>query len=333
MIGTRPLVSFVVLNYDNGRYLSDCLNSILTQAGDYDVEIILVDDASTDHSAVVARAYNDPRLHLIQHLTNRGHLATVQEGLRAAQGEYIARIDSDDRYHPHFLEDVVPILRKYPEVGLVYGDAAIIDEQGCLNADRSDVVHGHCDHKGNEFVCLLESNFICAPTVIARREGWLQALPLPEGLAFHDWYFTIMMARVWEFYYVDRVLADYRVHTSNMHTRIARDGSEEKSVFWILDHIYRESENSLALDDHKQHVRSRVYGAHYLDIADKYFWFRMSKEAQRCYLRAIRYRPELILRLDVMRRLGAAVVGQELYESCKTLVKSNLHKVEHLLSK
>jgi glycosyltransferase involved in cell wall biosynthesis len=332
-MSSQPLVSFVVLNYNNGRYLRECLDSILTQETEYEFEIVLVDDASSDDSVEIASSYSDPRVRFIQHRENQGHIAAVQNGLHNARGAYIARIDSDDRYRPGFLATTIPLLESYLEVGLVYCDATIINEQGEMTVDRSDDIHSVQDFKGNEFVQLLEQNFICAPTVIARREAWLKTLPIPEHLAFHDWYFTLMMAREWDFYHCHQLTADYRVHSGNLHTRISRDKSEEASIFWLLDRIFSEIELKPELERGKHAARQQVYGAHYLLIAMKYFGFGMYGDARRCYLQSIYLRPAYMLRLDVLRYLGATLVGQKFYERSKSLVKMITHQAHSLLKK
>jgi hypothetical protein len=197
-----------------------------------------------------------------------------------------------------------------------------MNDRGEITEERSDQVHGGQDFKGNELVRLLERNFICAPTIIARREAWQTALPAPQSLAFHDWYFTLSIARRYDFYYVDRVLADYRVHSGNLHTRIARDKSEERSIFWLLDRIYNQVEKTVELEAAKRRARRRVYGAHYLTLADKYFGFEMDADARRCYIQALRHRPQYVLRADVMRRLIGTFIGRKGYELSKSIVRS-----------
>jgi glycosyltransferase involved in cell wall biosynthesis len=320
-MNTQPLISFVVLNYNNGRYLRECLDSILGQEADYTFEIILVDDASSDNSVQIAEALSDSRFRFIRHTENQGHVAAIHTGLSNALGIYIARIDSDDRYRPNFLVNSIPVFEKHPEVGLIYSDASIINEQSELTAERSVHLHGVQDFKGNEFVQLLEQNFICAPTVIARREAWLKTLPVPGHLAFHDWYFTLMIAREWDFYYNHQITADYRVHSGNLHTRISRDKSEEASIFWLLDRVYNEAEPRPENERGKQAARQRVYGAHYLTIARKYFGFGLYPDSRRCYLQAIQNRPGYALRFEVVRHLGATLLGQKFYERSKSFVK------------
>src|SRR5262249_31017931 len=158
--------------------------------------------------------------------------------------------------------------------------------------------------------------------VIARREAWQRALPVPRGLAFNDWYFTLMMARDYDFYYVDQVLAEYRVHNANHHSKIVRDKSEEPSIFWLLDRIFSEPEKTCELEAQKQGKKRRIYGVHYLTLANKYFGSHMAADARRCYLRALRYRPPYLLQPDVLRRVAATFVGYKAYECMKSLARA-----------
>ena len=318
-------VSFVVLSYNFAAYLGECVDSILRQDGDHDFEIIVVDDASTDATAALLDSFCDSRITVLRHAENQGHAATVNDGIARARGRFIARIDGDDRYRPGFLNAVLPVFSHHPEVGLVYGDAALMDRTGKITVDTSDRVHG-ADHKGKELVALLELNFICAPTVIARREAWEPCLPVPSHLAFHDWYFTILMARRYEFYYLHRVLADYRVHPGNHHSRITLDRSEEPSIFYILDTVYSEVETPLELEQTKRRARGIIYGRHYLVLADKYFGVGYNSDARRCYLAAIRNHPAHLLNGGVQRRLAATIFGRERYEAGKAFLKNVLSR-------
>ena len=71
--------------------------------------------------------------------------------MKEARGKYIVRVDPDDRHRPCFLSETVPILEKYPEVGLVYGDVALMNEQGQVTVERSSAKWRE-DHRGNELV-------------------------------------------------------------------------------------------------------------------------------------------------------------------------------------
>ena len=319
---SRPLVSFVIPCYNYGHYLAECLTSIFQQEAEHPFEIIAVDDGSTDNTQEILRSVSDPRLRVITHSKNLGHARTINDGLSQAQGVFVARIDPDDRYRPHFLSATLEKFHSFPDVGMVYGDVALIDERGRTTAEHSDRVHEGKDFKGNELIRLLEKNFICSPTVIARREAWQRASPVPEHLAFHDWYFTLMMAREFDFYYIDGVLADYRVHPMNYHSQIARSGAEERSLFWLLDKVFQERERSEEMESQKQRARRRIYAAHFADLADKYFWFGMNADSKRCYLLALKYHPRLVTRLGLLRRLFGTVIGPKAYGWAKSFGKS-----------
>jgi glycosyltransferase involved in cell wall biosynthesis len=320
---SEPLVSFVIPCYNYARYLPDCVGSILAQDAPYSFEIILIDDASTDETVRVMESFTDPRISIRKHSTNLGHAKTVEEGLRLARGKYVARIDPDDRYRPGFLSLAIEKLERYPEVGAVYGDVAQINQDGKVTVERSDTEHKGQDFKGNELVRLMEKNFICAPSLIARREAWLNALPVPEWLAFNDWYFTLSMARDWEFYYLDEPLADYRVHGENHHAKVVREKTEEPSVFWLLDQIFTSTEKKPQLEAAKQRARRRIYAAQYLDMAEKYFACNYNNDARRCYFSAFRNQPSLLLRPAPLRHFLATLVGRNVYESSKLSLKSS----------
>lgn len=320
MPASDPDVSFVVPCYNYGRFLADCLESIFGQEGGYSFEIIAIDDASSDDTPMVLERFAEPRLRVIRHATNQGHVKTISQGLREARGRLVARIDPDDRYRSCFLTETVPRFTKHPEIGLIYGDAALIDETGRITAERSDRIHAGHDYKGNEFVALLSKNFVCAPTVIARREAWLETLPVPPDLAFSDWYFNLMIARRHDFCFVSKVIAEYRVHPSNHHTEVVRDRSEEPSIIFLLDRIFRQPEADPKQEYAKQKARNRAYSDQYLTLADKYFWFGMNRDARRCYLEAMRHAPGHLLSWTVVRRLVATGMQRQSYEKLKRVL-------------
>lgn len=324
-----PQVSFIVPCYNYGRYLSDCLRSIFSQELHQDFEIIAIDDASTDHTLDVLADFKDARLRVFRHDTNRGHVATVNEGIAHARGAFVARIDPDDRYRAHFLQVTLDLFRRCADVGLVYGDAALIDDKGRINAECSDRVHGGEDFRGNEFLRLLELNCICAPTAIARRQLWEAVGPVPQGLAFNDWYFNVMMARHTDFYYTHTVLADYRVHGANHHTAIVKNKTEEPSVFSILDRVFAEQEPDPRLEVAKLKTRNQIYAHHYLVLGDKYFGLYMNEDARRCYLAAARLQPSLVLNLGVSRRLAGTVIGRRTYDFAKSLIGGTPMSASH----
>ena len=319
----KPLISFVVPCYNYAKYLPDCLKSIFNQQGNHNFEVLAIDDGSIDNTQEVLSSFMDPRLRVIRHEKNLGHLKTINEGLSQARGNFIARIDPDDRYRANFLSATLDKFKAFPEVGLIFANVALINEKGKVMVERC-VNKYREDFKGNMLIDLLKKNFICSATVIARSKFWHKTLPAPEGLAFHDWYFTLMMARECDFYYINEVLADYRVHSENLHTKVVREKKEETSVFWLLGQIFDQKEKTQKLESQKQKAKAKIYASQYVTLADKYFGFKMLLDARRCYINSISYYPGYLLKPEVLRRLLATFIGFSVYNRLKSLFKSRV---------
>jgi hypothetical protein len=112
---SSPGVSVIVPLYNKADFVSRCLESILGQQyGDFDV--IVVDDGSTDGSADIVRGYKDPRVRVIVQ-TNAGPGAARNRAAAEAQREWIAPLDSDDSWEPHYLAESMRLSRAYPKAG------------------------------------------------------------------------------------------------------------------------------------------------------------------------------------------------------------------------
>jgi len=120
--GPWPTVSVVIPCYNYAEYLPLAIESVLSQQ-DVEVNIIIVDDASTDHSLAVARAAAaaDSRIAAIAHQRNQGPVDTFNDGLAQARGEFVVRLDADDLLTPGALARATAVMRQHPSVGLVYG--------------------------------------------------------------------------------------------------------------------------------------------------------------------------------------------------------------------
>jgi hypothetical protein len=115
-------VSVVIPNYNYAHYLLEAVGSVLSQSGVI-VDVIIVDDASTDNSLDVARklAAADPRIRVVAHDKNAGPVAAFNDGLAEARGEFLVRLDADDILTPGSLERSVAVAQYFPSVGIVYG--------------------------------------------------------------------------------------------------------------------------------------------------------------------------------------------------------------------
>lgn len=309
-------VTFFIQAYNTERLIGECLDSVLGQRAACDFEVLVIDDASTDGTVREIERFRDPRLRLVRHATNKGAIATANEGYAAATGEFVARIDSDDRLRPEFLERAVPALAAAPNVGLVYGDIATIDNHGTITGDGGMVRRGQRPARGDEFFPLLRENFIPAPSTLVRRTALEPLLPIPSHFRFLDWYLTTGIAEEWDTLYIDQVLADYRVHGGNMHLAMVRDRTGERTSREVIDRLMSNGRRSAE----KAAQRRRILASHFLTYADKYFGCEMDADARRCYWNAIGCAPGLALQAGVVRRLAATLVGRRVYESVKARV-------------
>ncbi len=114
----NPKISIIVPIYNTAKYLPKCLDSITNQTYQ-NLEIILVDDGSTDNSSTVANKYakKDPRIKII-HQKNSGPSAARNHGLKIATGKYISFIDSDDQIKPNFIDSLLKSFFNDPTVCL-----------------------------------------------------------------------------------------------------------------------------------------------------------------------------------------------------------------------
>jgi glycosyltransferase involved in cell wall biosynthesis len=128
---SRPLVSVVMPTYNRERLASAAIESILGQTL-RDLELLLVDDASSDGSAeaLSARARSDPRVRLLRMRANRGCNAARNQGFRRARGRYVALLDDDDLALPGRLEASVARLEAEPELDVVSCGYRFIDVRG-----------------------------------------------------------------------------------------------------------------------------------------------------------------------------------------------------------
>ena len=312
-----PPISFVVPVYNMEPFVADCLNSILGQEGNHDYEVIVIDDASMDASAAVIARFDDPRIRFIRHRENLGPAHTITEGLYAARGAYVARIDPDDRYRPHFLNRTVEILDRHPDVGLVFGRIAMIDSTGTITDSGTTYPTPAGNTKIDHFLHLLKQNDLPAPTVLARREAWALGLPIPFNLRFNDWYLSLSIAQCWPMFFVDEVLADYRIHHNNMHYTSVRDRWAEPIIMEVLERFL----DSPGREKEKRRNRNEIYAAQYRVLADQYFGCDLLADARRCYWQAILRRPDQHTRFDVLRRLFGTYIGRSRYEGMKDFTK------------
>lgn len=128
-----PLISVLLAAHDEARYVRSAVDSILGQTLE-DLEVVVVDDASTDATSNVVSAARDDRIVVVRNAEQLGLAASLNRGLDVATGRYVARLDADDVALPRRLELQVARLRSRAEIAIVGSDVADLDEAGCAGA-------------------------------------------------------------------------------------------------------------------------------------------------------------------------------------------------------
>jgi glycosyltransferase involved in cell wall biosynthesis len=130
------LVSVVIPLYNAERYITAALTSVLREQN-IAIEIIVVDDGSTDHSVAKVKAFSDPRLRLISNW-GKGIADALNTGLAVAQGEFLVRCDADDLYPTQRIAQQVEWLQQNPDYGAICGGYCAIDPKGSLLVEFND---------------------------------------------------------------------------------------------------------------------------------------------------------------------------------------------------
>jgi GT2 family glycosyltransferase len=160
-----PRVTVHVPCYNYGRFLGEALDSLFRQSFTA-WEAIVIDNASTDDTAAVLARYRDRRIRVVRHALNVGHIASYNQGLALAKGEFFVMLSADDRFKPGFLEQVVARFDAHPEVALVTTHGDRIDENGRVFRselapfDRSGIYDG--------LPVLFERTFVATSAGVAR---------------------------------------------------------------------------------------------------------------------------------------------------------------------
>jgi glycosyltransferase involved in cell wall biosynthesis len=204
---TSPLVSVVITCYNSKRYLAETIESALLQTYPR-IEIIVVDDGSTDETAEIARCY--PVNYIYQ--TNRGISAARNTGIRHCRGEYVQFLDHDDRLLPRAVETGVKLLEQHPEC------AHAVGEHWYIGADGRAIGYSNKRAAGRDhYLMLLEHNFIETPcSALHRRSGLVSSGGFDEtlkGAEDHEFYLRTARQSSWIAH--EAPVAEYRLHDSN----------------------------------------------------------------------------------------------------------------------
>jgi glycosyltransferase involved in cell wall biosynthesis len=206
-----------VVAYNHGRYIGDCLASVVGQQVEADLEILVGDDCSTDETRRIIGGYAERHpglVHPVFHPRNIGGTRNYQVLIGKAEGDYIAHLDGDDYWLPGKLAEQIAFLEKNRDCVAVYANAIVISDSG----EPVGRFNGVLPQQFDLDYLVRKGNFLNGSSLVYRarcRDPFLQL----QGDAL-DYHFHILLAGQGALGYVNRVLAAYRRRsaTSTMAT-------------------------------------------------------------------------------------------------------------------
>jgi glycosyltransferase involved in cell wall biosynthesis len=266
-----PKVTVLLPVYNAAPFLREAIDSILAQAFT-DFELLAIDDGSTDGSGAILASYTDARLRVVRHSENRGLIATLNEGLELATGEYVARMDADDISLPTRLSRQVAFMDSHPDVGLSGAWAKQIGEGNRLMAKPLTHDAIRCD-------LLFDSAFI-HPLVIFRR-----ALLIKHDLRYGDFrhaedlHLWREAAALFSVANLPDVLLHYRMHSSS----VTGDSANQAAITESLRRSDQITLSRLSIEptDDELALHNLMRGGVFLPIDAAEAWLTRLRDANR----------------------------------------------------
>lgn len=253
----NPKVSVIIPNYNYGRYVANTLESVLSQTY-RNIEVIVVDDGSTDNSLSVLEKFGD-RIRLVQQ-KNAGVSVARNHGVSLSDGELLAFLDADDVWLPEKLERQIERFKVDSEIGLVHCSMTLIDPDDQAIGEITDGQEGFISH---EFLRLERGVVIGAgSTALVKRKLFYEAGGFdPRQSTAADWDFCYRVSRKCKIGFVSTPLVLYRMHGTNMHGNIR---AMEHDLLLGFEKAFAED------TQHLRQIRRVCYGNLYRTLAGSY---------------------------------------------------------------
>lgn len=225
------LISVALATYNGEPYLRAQLDSIFSQSYS-EVEVVAVDDGSSDGTLAILREYaRTHRLRVVQNDHNLGFVRNFEKTLSLCTGDFIALADQDDIWYPDKLERLRPLLDKSL---LVYSDADLIDEGGrALGTRLRDLYGGLRFVRGSHPRSFLLGECVSGNTMAFRAELRELALPIPDGVPYHDIWISFIASAIGSIDFVDAPLLQYRRHSESVTVDQSARESEDTPRNWV----------------------------------------------------------------------------------------------------
>ncbi len=205
-------VSIVLPTYNGAKHIRKSIDSCLNQTHQ-NIELIIVNDCSTDETSEIVKSYRDPRIKYIEHKANRKLPAALNTGFANATGEYLTWTSDDNFYAPEAIRTLLSFLHSYPDVDFVYSDMHVIDEDDevvdTFEVKSIDVLinYGNC----------IGACFLYKREVYERTGGFN-----PDAVLVEDYEYWLRVSRNFRMQRLRRKLYYYRSHSQSLTSKYPR---------------------------------------------------------------------------------------------------------------
>lgn len=216
----KPTLSVAMTSYNLGRYIGEALQTILDQSF-RPLEIIVVDDGSTDDSVEIVRrfAQREPIVRLVINERNMGAVLSTDKSISLASGDYVYALAADDKALPGLFEKSMRLLAQYPQAGLCCADVHTLDERG---ADAQPSPHPRDSaparyippREAPAFFCGSGLSFGSQATIVRRDAFWEMGGFIPELRNYADPFLWMVIALKYGACYIPEKLGVWRVRAT-----------------------------------------------------------------------------------------------------------------------
>ena len=280
-ISNLPLVSVICLNYNHCEYVIECLDSIVNQSYT-NVEIIIVDDFSSDNSVFIIEKWIEKNKinSFIKNTVNLGNTKSFNSALKIASGDFIIDLAADDVLNSNCIALQIEKFQNssFTNLGIVYGNAELIDEKGNHISYYFDVDSNlkltEARESGNEYLRIIAGgkNAMCTVSSMIKKELYDKLNGYDETLAYEDLDFWVRASRNYTFDFIDNPIIKKRVLCNSLGSDFHRKKSPKSKK--INSSTYKIIKKILFLNSSKQEDKAVLKRIHFeilLNFKNSYY--------------------------------------------------------------
>jgi glycosyltransferase involved in cell wall biosynthesis len=213
-------VSIVLPTYNGSKYIRQSIESCVNQTH-ANLELLIVDDASSDDIARIVKEYPDPRIRYFRHVTNRGIAEGLNTGFQNATGDYLTWTSDDNYYTENAIEEMLRFLQAYPQLDFVYAENYVVDE-------GNTTWRGGTVRRNEPAEALVIDNFVGACFLYTRKVYETIGRYNPKTFLAEDYDYWVRVSKQFRMQRLFRRLYYYRFHQNSLTSKFTVEEVKDK---------------------------------------------------------------------------------------------------------